>query len=49
MTTEKMTCRATRSLTNHRVFLADINEHGTVFGGRTLALIDHQKVSPAAW
>ncbi|KZL37152.1 acyl-CoA thioesterase [Secundilactobacillus collinoides] len=48
MTTEKMTCRATRSLTNHRVFLADINEHGTVFGGRTLALIDDSSSVSAA-
>lgn len=30
----------TLSITNHRVFSADLNEHDTVFGGKILATID---------
>ena len=30
----------TLSISNHRVFSADLNEHDTVFGGKTLATID---------
>lgn len=37
---KQLTCQQTRSITNHRVFNSDLNEHGTVFGGRILAMVD---------
>lgn len=36
----KVTCNDTLSVSIHRVFNADLNEHGTVFGGRLLELVD---------
>lgn len=36
----KITCNETLSVSIHRVFNADLNEHGTVFGGRLLELVD---------
>lgn len=33
-------CNDTLSVSIHRVFNADLNEHGTVFGGRILELVD---------
>lgn len=33
-------CSDTLSISNHRVFSSDLNEHETVFGGRTLTTID---------
>lgn len=38
MTTIK--CSQTLSISNHRVFVTDLNEHQTVFGGKTLMTID---------
>ncbi|GAB5057212.1 acyl-CoA thioesterase [Companilactobacillus alimentarius] len=35
-----MTCSKTLSISNHRVFASDLNEHETVFGGETLKRID---------
>lgn len=36
----KVTCNDTLSVSIHRVFNADLNEHGTVFGGRLLEMVD---------
>ena len=36
----KINCKQTLSVSIHRVFNADLNEHGTVFGGRILELVD---------
>lgn len=36
----QLTCHDTLSITNHRVFSSDLNEHGTVFGGRILSMVD---------
>lgn len=33
-------CNQTLAVSLHRVFNADLNEHGTVFGGRILELVD---------
>lgn len=33
-------CNQTLAVSMHRVFNADLNEHGTVFGGRILQLVD---------
>lgn len=33
-------CNQTLAVSMHRVFNADLNEHGTVFGGRILELVD---------
>ena len=33
-----ITCRQTLSISNHRVFVNDLNEHETVYGGRLLEL-----------
>ncbi|MQS98091.1 acyl-CoA thioesterase [Companilactobacillus halodurans] len=33
-------CSDTLSISNHRVFSSDLNEHDTVFGGKTLMTID---------
>lgn len=35
-----VTCRQTLSISNHRVFVNDLNEHETVYGGRLLELLD---------
>ena len=35
-----ITCRQTFSISNHRVFVKDLNEHETVYGGRLLELLD---------
>ena len=35
-----ITCRQTLSISNHRVFVNDLNEHETVYGGRLLELLD---------
>jgi Acyl-CoA hydrolase len=37
---EPLKCSQTLSISNHRVFSSDLNEHGTVFGGKTLTVID---------
>jgi len=37
---ETIKCSQTLSISNHRVFSSDLNEHNTVFGGRTLMIID---------
>lgn len=37
---ESVTCRQTLSISNHRVFASDLNEHETVYGGRLLELLD---------
>ncbi|WP_125709104.1 acyl-CoA thioesterase [Companilactobacillus zhongbaensis] len=34
-------CKDTLSITNHRVFASDLNEHETVFGGQILSAIDN--------
>lgn len=36
----EVTCNDTLAVSIHRVFNADLNEHGTVFGGRILELVD---------
>lgn len=36
----KIKCNDTRAVSLHRVFNADLNEHGTVFGGQILKLVD---------
>ena len=36
----KINCNDTLSVSLQRVFNADLNEHGTVFGGRILELVD---------
>ncbi len=36
----KINCNKTLAVSLHRVFNADLNEHGTVFGGRILELVD---------
>lgn len=36
----KINCNDTLAVSLHRVFNADLNEHGTVFGGRILELVD---------
>lgn len=36
----KVTCNETLVVSIHRVINADLNEHGTVFGGRLLELVD---------
>lgn len=33
-------CNDTLAVSSHRVFNGDLNEHGTVFGGRILELVD---------
>lgn len=37
---ETIKCSQTLSISNHRVFVTDLNEHQTVFGGKTLMTID---------
>ena len=46
MTTVK--CSSTLSISNHRVFSSDLNEHETVFGGKTLMTIDDNSSIAAA-
>lgn len=48
MTRKRLTCHQTRSITNHRVFNSDLNEHQTVFGGRILSLVDDSSSIAAA-
>ncbi|MFC6294031.1 acyl-CoA thioesterase [Lactiplantibacillus daoliensis] len=38
----------TLSVSNHRVFSSDLNEHDTVFGGKILAAIDDNSSIPAS-
>lgn len=38
----------TLSVSNHRVFSSDLNEHDTVFGGKILATIDDNSSIPAS-
>lgn len=38
---KSMKCKDTLSITNHRVFASDLNEHDTVFGGQILSAIDN--------
>lgn len=38
----------TLSISNHRVFAADLNEHETVFGGKILAIVDDNASIPAS-
>ncbi|MTV81421.1 acyl-CoA thioesterase [Secundilactobacillus folii] len=40
MSERQLTCHDTLSITNHRVFSSDLNEHDTVFGGRILSMVD---------
>lgn len=35
-----VSCNTTLVIASHRIFQGDLNEHGTVFGGRILALVD---------
>ena len=37
-----ISCNDTLVVSNHRVLNADLNEHGTVYGGRILELVDGQ-------
>lgn len=37
---KEIKCSDTLSISNHRVFSSDLNEHGTVFGGKTLMIVD---------
>lgn len=41
MSKRQLTCHETLSITNHRVFSSDLNEHNTVFGGQTLSMVDN--------
>lgn len=41
-------CRETLAVTNHRVISEDINEHGTVYGGRILEIMDGTASTAAA-
>ncbi len=41
-------CSQTLSISNHRVFSSDLNEHNTVFGGKTLMTIDDNSSIPAS-
>ncbi|WP_334332221.1 acyl-CoA thioesterase [Companilactobacillus sp. HBUAS59544] len=41
-------CSSTLSISNHRVFSSDLNEHETVFGGKTLMTIDDNSSIAAA-
>lgn len=41
-------CSRTLSISNHRVFSSDLNEHNTVFGGKILATIDDNSSIPAS-
>ncbi|MDO4903435.1 MAG: acyl-CoA thioesterase [Limosilactobacillus sp.] len=36
----KVTCESTLTVSTHRVFQSDLNPHGTVFGGKILAIVD---------
>lgn len=36
----QLTCSETEVVTTHRIMSADLNEHGTLFGGRLLSIID---------
>ncbi|VDG19483.1 acyl-CoA thioesterase [Lactiplantibacillus mudanjiangensis] len=38
----------TLSVSNHRIFSSDLNEHNTVFGGKILSIIDDNSSIPAA-
>jgi acyl-CoA hydrolase len=38
---KQLKCKDTLSITNHRVFASDLNEHDTVFGGQILSAIDN--------
>lgn len=40
MSVRQLKCKETLSITNHRVFSSDLNEHNTVFGGRILSMVD---------
>lgn len=37
-----ITCSNTLAVTSHRIFPDELNEHGTVFGGVTLNLVDRE-------
>ncbi|KRK99654.1 acyl-CoA thioester hydrolase [Secundilactobacillus odoratitofui DSM 19909 = JCM 15043] len=41
MSRRQLTCQDTLSITNHRVFSSDLNEHDTVFGGQILYMVDN--------
>ena len=36
----QLTCSETEIVTTHRIMSADLNEHGTLFGGRLLSIVD---------
>lgn len=38
--TKTIQCSETRVYHEHRLLMKDINDHGTVFGGRTLSMVD---------
>ena len=40
MSSQTLTCRQTLAVTSHRVLASDLNEHGTVYGGRLLEILD---------
>lgn len=40
MSKKELTCRDTLAITSHRVLASDLNEHGTVYGGRLLEILD---------
>lgn len=37
---ETLTCKQTLAITNHRILNGDLNEHGTLFGGRLMEILD---------
>lgn len=45
---KSINCSQTLSISNHRVFASDLNEHETVFGGKLLATIDDNSSIPAS-
>lgn len=45
---ESLKVSQTLSVSNHRVFSSDLNEHATVFGGKILAAIDDNSSIPAS-
>ncbi|APX72145.1 acyl-CoA thioesterase [Companilactobacillus allii] len=45
---ESLNVSQTLSISNHRVFSSDLNEHDTVFGGKILSTIDDNSSIPAS-
>lgn len=42
MTTTSITCNQTLTVSAHRIFPDELNEHGTLFGGVTLNMVDRE-------